>query len=136
MIDITKAYPLKVMKRISPLSFNQLISINISAGANYTLMFLEPSLTATRCALMRLFVRWPGLSWSAVLFVYKMQSTITRLLAAAHTHIPLAFSNIYFGICLYRHSLVRASWARCCLSVLISSQSSHAYCSAFAFLKK
>ena len=135
MIDITKAYPLKVMKRMPPLSFNQLISFNISAGANYTLMFLEPSPTISRSALMRRFVRWRGLCWSAVVFVFKMPSTFSRLLAATYTHTPLAFSNIYFVICLYRHSLVRASWAGCCLSVLIPSRSSRACCSTFAFLK-
>ncbi len=104
-----------------PHHINNLISIKINTGTKYTLTFLEPSLTTSWRALRRLFVRWHRLCWSAVLFVCKMQSTFTRLLAAAHTHIPLAFLNIYFGICLYRHSLVRASWAGCCLSVLISS---------------
>ncbi len=113
------------------LSFNHLISINISAG-------MEPAPTISRSALMSRFVRWRSLCWSAVVFVCKMPSTFTsvmRLLAAAHAHIPLAFSNIYCIICLYRHSLVRARWAGCCLSVLIPSWSSHACCSTFAFLK-
>ncbi len=135
MMNLLKSYITRVMEAMFPPHINNLINIKINTGTKYTLTFLEPSLITSRRALRRLFVRWHRLCWSMVPFVCKMQSTFTRLLAAVHMRIPLAFLSIYFVICLYRHSLVRASWAGCYLSALIPSRSLRACCSTFAFLK-
>ncbi len=123
------------MKMEPPLPIKHPISINSSAGVKFTLMFLEPSLTLSRRPQKLLSVQWLSLCCSVAPFVYKMQLMHTRTMEGVLTKIQRGSWNIFFDICLYQHSLARASWAGCCSSVLNTTRSARACFSAFVFSK-